>query len=77
MSRALVLATHHDHWFPFFLIPLFFIGFWVFVILTLGRRWRHHPGYRTGESVLADRFARGEIDEQEYRQRGATLRSKT
>lgn len=29
----------------------------------------------TAERVLADRFARGEIDEEEYRRRLATLRS--
>jgi putative membrane protein len=77
MNLALVLATHHDHWFPWFLIPLFFIGFWILVFAVFGRRWRHHPYHRPGESILADRYARGEIDEQEYRQRRAALRSKT
>jgi putative membrane protein len=81
MTTALVLATHnydqHDHWFPFFpLIPLFFIGLWVLLFATFGRwRWRSHPA-RSGESVLAERFARGEIDEQEFKQRRASLRSK-
>nr|WP_226931166.1 MULTISPECIES: SHOCT domain-containing protein [Parafrankia] len=32
------------------------------------------PAVRSPEEVLADRFARGEIDEQEYRARLATLR---
>jgi putative membrane protein len=76
MLIAQTCTTYHDHWFPFFLIPLFFFGFWVIIFVTVGRRWRHHPGHRTGESILADRYARGEIDEQEYRQRRATLRSK-
>lgn len=33
------------------------------------------PGRPTAEEVLADRFARGEIDEQEYRQRLKALRT--
>jgi len=32
-------------------------------------------GARTAESILADRFARGEIDDDEYRRRLDTLRS--
>jgi putative membrane protein len=35
------------------------------------------PAGPTPEQVLADRFARGEIDEQEYRARLATLRDTT
>jgi putative membrane protein len=78
MSIAQMLATNqdHDHWFPFFpLIPLFFIGLWIVVFATFGRRRRHHAR-RSGESVLAERYARGEIDDQEYRERRSTLRSK-
>ncbi len=71
---ALLLASHAWHgdgaWFPF--VPLFFVGLWIVVIVTLRRRWCH--GYRqSGESVLAERYARGEIDEQEYRERRAVL----
>ena len=75
----LLLATHdgyhHGNWFPLF--PLLFLGLWVVVFLTLGRRWR--PGYGHGpspESVLGERFARGEIDEAEYRNRRSVLRAK-
>ena len=77
MTIAQMLANHdHDHWFPFFpLFPLFFVGLWILVFATFGRRWRHHPR-QSGESVLAERYARGEIDEQEYRERRATLRRK-
>ena len=76
-----LIADHwHDHdgdWFPFFpLIPLFFIGVWVVVIVTLRRRWLGASGHRTGESVLAERYARGEIDEGEYRQRRQVLRTR-
>jgi putative membrane protein len=33
------------------------------------------PGWPTPEQVLAERFARGDIDEEEYRRRLATLGS--
>jgi putative membrane protein len=63
---------HHDGlWFPFF--PLVFIGIWIVVILTWRRRWHHAPR-QSGEAVLAERYARGEIDEAEYRQRRGVLR---
>lgn len=72
---ALLLASHlwhHDGgWFPFF--PLLFFGLWIALWLTLGRRWLHR-GRHSGESVLAERYARGEIDEAEYRERRSVLR---
>jgi putative membrane protein len=42
-------------------------------VYLLSRRSRRPP-YRSGEAVLAERFARGEIDEDEYRTRLAVLR---
>ncbi|UKA63833.1 SHOCT domain-containing protein [Arthrobacter sp. FW306-04-A] len=64
---------------PFFLlIPLFWflvIGFFIF----FGRRmWRRNHYWATtqgAESVLRERYARGEIDETEYRQRLEVLRA--
>ncbi|MFD7006197.1 SHOCT domain-containing protein [Rhodococcus jostii] len=35
------------------------------------------PPHRSAEAVLAERFARGEIDEQEYRNRLSILRAGT
>jgi putative membrane protein len=77
---ALLLATepwrHDGHWFPWFpLFPLFFLGLWVLLFVTVGRRWRR-PYRQSGEMVLAERYARGEIDESEYRERRAVLRRK-
>ena len=74
---GVLIATYSDHpgrwWFPVF--PLLFLGFWAAVIFTLSHRWRH--SYRhTGESVLAERYARGEIDEAEFRRRRTELRRK-
>jgi putative membrane protein len=78
---SLLLAHHHGPyahggWFPWFpLVPLFFFGLWLTLFLTVGRRWRQ-PYRQSGESVLAERYARGEIDEDEYRHRRSVLRSK-
>ena len=66
---------HHGGWFPWFpLVPLFFIGLWVTVFWFVGRRWRTLGPRDAGERVLAERYARGEIDEHELRQRRAVLR---
>jgi putative membrane protein len=76
---TIVASDHwrHDGWFPWFpLIPLFFVGIWVFLFaFVFRRRWRMGGG-PSAEDVLAERYARGEIDEQEYRQRRTVLRRK-
>ncbi len=74
-------------WFP--LIPLFFFGFWI-VVLFLVRPWawrrrgwgpaaygyaNGHGGPGSAEAVLAERFARGEVSEEEYRARLEVLRA--
>jgi putative membrane protein len=71
------LANHHNDWgpgpwlFPFiWLIPLT-IGL---LIWRFGRPWRS-PSYEA-RSALAARYARGEIDEDEYRQRLTVLEEK-
>lgn len=74
--------------FWFFLIPLFWILLIVALFAIFGRRhWRHNHGYGYGphgwyaaqaagsaESVLAQRYANGDIDEKEYRARLEVLR---
>lgn len=63
----------------FLLIPLF----WILVLIllfALARRfwWRRNVAEMQGagaESVLRERYARGEIDETEYRQRLDVLKS--
>ena len=71
-ANAQLAVDHHDgRWFPFF--PLIFIAIWLVVIITFRRRWHHAPRH-TGQSVLAERYARGEIDEAEYRKRRDVLR---
>ena len=82
LATTMTLATH-EHWsghagawWPIF--PLFWILFFVFLIFVFKRRgYRHwHHARHSGESVLAERYARGEISEQEYRERLEVLRRK-
>jgi putative membrane protein len=70
-------------WFP--LVPLFFFGFWLVLFLVvrpLVWRRRGWAGYGpwsasgSAESVLAERFARGEVTEEEYRARLEVLRAR-
>ena len=74
-----VMAASHD----WGLFPLFWIGWLVLIaVLFFGRWfwWRRHPADRggrgSGETALAERYARGEIDEHEYRKRLAVLRQR-
>ena len=72
-------------WFLF--IPLFWILVLVLVFAIFGRRWRRaaaENGYgpysrrnpaRQAEATLAERFAKGDIDEAEYQTRLDVLRA--
>jgi putative membrane protein len=69
---------------PFFLlIPLFWLIVIVLIFLLVGRRMRRGwdgagPAWgaaRQAETVLAERYARGDIDEVEYRARLEVLRA--
>ncbi len=72
------MVAHHGHWwFAFF--PLLWISLIVLLFWRRGR-WHHHHGWHGGpggpsaEQVLGERYARGEITEEEYRQRRTVLR---
>jgi putative membrane protein len=75
------LATAAPYWhgggFPFFVFPAFFFLAFLVVFLVFGvfRRgsWRALSDAR---SVLADRFARGEIGAEEYRAHRSELSRK-
>jgi len=74
---ALLLASrfsHHDGGF-FPLFPLLFLALWTGVWIVVARGWFLRDR-RSGELLLAESYARGEIDETEYRQRRAVLRGK-
>jgi putative membrane protein len=82
-SPTVQLADHwHDDdwdgpgvWWPIFPITwLLIVGAIVTTIVILRRRhWARH-GIRSGEARLAERYANGEIDEQEYKDRLAVLK---
>lgn len=64
---------------PFFLLfPLFWIlviGFFIFFGRRMWRRNHYWAATQGAEGVLRERYARGEIDETEYRQRLEVLRA--
>ncbi|HYY45380.1 MAG TPA: SHOCT domain-containing protein [Actinomycetota bacterium] len=67
-------------WWPVFpaLWLLFFIGLAVFLFFVARRRpWGPRPSGPSGEAVLQERFARGEIDEREYRERLGVMREQS
>ena len=62
------------NWAAWLMMTASMVLFWglvAWVVITIGRR----PGesHRRPEEVLADRFARGEIDDEEYRRRRHAL----
>ena len=84
-ATAATLAANDDHWngpgpwWPLFPLVwlLFIVGIFAAFRFFGMRRWRQfqgHAGTRAGEAKLAERYAAGEIDEQEYERRLATLR---
>ena|SRR5213595_3430650 len=65
-------------WPLFLLIPLFWIlviGFLIFFGRRAWRRNHYWAATQGAEGVLRERYARGEIDETEYRQRLEVLRA--
>jgi putative membrane protein len=63
-------------WWPIFpIFWLFFFGIVIFFLFRSRGRWGHRPSGPSGEGVLAERYARGEINEQEYRERLSVLKS--
>jgi putative membrane protein len=80
MSFAADVLANHAHGGPggwWFIFPLFWILLWgtvIFFVFRARRGWgRWHSG-QSGENVLAERYARGEITEQEYRERQSVLK---
>lgn len=73
------MPAHAGNWHggPWFLLfPLAWIVVIVVIAVIFKRRrgpWHHHNG---AEAVLRERFARGEVTEEEYRQRMEVLRGK-
>ena len=66
-------------WWP--LVPIAWAVFWTVVVVVavtvLRRRGVRWPGQPSAAAVLAERYARGDIDEDEYRHRLAVLKEST
>ena len=66
-----------DFWFFWPLIPLFWIVVFALVlrfVVFRGRRFRGESPMDRARGILAERYARGEIDAEEYRRRNSELR---
>ncbi len=63
---------------PWFLVfPLLWLAIVVGLVFLFRRRGWERWHERSGETVLAERYARGEITEEEYRQRINVLKGRT
>jgi putative membrane protein len=73
----MLLAWAGHAWGPWFLLfPLFWISVVVVLILAFRGGWGHRPDSGSAETILGERFARGEISPEEYRERLAVLHRK-
>lgn len=80
VSHSLLADPHHwdgPGWWIMFPILWFAFFVTVFSFFVFGRRrWAHRWGAQAGEARLAERYASGDIDETEYRQRLAVLKER-
>jgi putative membrane protein len=83
-ATTTIIASHGDGWGhydgPGPWIPFVFLVFWLSVIALVAWRFRRGgpPWARhDGQSVLADRYARGDISAEEYRERRDVLKEQT
>lgn len=79
-TMAIEFLTHGTGWGPgpwWPIFPLVWLLLWGAVIFAVFRwaRGRRAQRPRSGEEVLGERYARGEINEDEYRERLAVLRN--
>lgn len=81
MQSSLVATEHWDGpgaWWPVFpALWLLVITAIVVTVVMSRRRGSRLTGLRAGETRLAERFAAGEIGEQEYRERRAVLKEQS
>lgn len=70
-------------WLPMLIFMLFFLGVAIWLVAMLTRSWfsrsqlhDHVQPVNEPKQILAERFARGEIDEEEFRRRKAVLDEK-
>lgn len=70
MTVPLGSGWGHGPWFP--IVPLVWLALLVGAFLLFRRR--DHRPIHSAEGVLAERYAKGEISADEYRERLSTLR---
>ena len=80
MEATVGTMVAHGHWAWGWIFPVVWIGAILLIwgLFFRGRR-HHHGGWHHGpsaEQVLGERYARGEITEEEYRQRRHVLRER-
>jgi len=84
LANSLVLLNQDGHWGGgeyWWVGRLMMFVFWIVVIALIfwwvrRNRWRHHhepTGVERAQGILAERYARGEIDAEEYRERLSQL----
>ncbi len=76
-SLATTVLGHAWGWGPGPWIGFFWLALWGAAIAFWVTRGRRRQPWRSGESVLAERYARGEIDADEYSNRLRTLREQS
>lgn len=84
LANGLVLLNHDSHWGDgehWWIGRLVMLLFWIVLIVLFiwwMRRsaWRYHEPtpLERARGILAERYARGEIDDEEYRERLSHLR---
>jgi putative membrane protein len=67
----MLLAEHGDGWWVVW--PILWLAVIVAVAWFVSRRWRRRDGLDHAREILAERFARGELSGEEYRDRLAQL----
>lgn len=81
MTLAAEALAHGEAWGPgpwWPIFPLFWVLFWgvlIFAVFRFRRRWDRPDASRSADGVLAERYARGEISEQDFRERQRVLKN--
>lgn len=84
-AELLAQPEHHEYWNGYggggpwwgiaWFALLIVVATGVIVVASYRARRRGAPATASARSILADRFARGEIDEEEFAKRMTTLKS--
>jgi putative membrane protein len=74
----LIAGSNWDHggfwWFPFTLLWIAVLGGVIWLVVRATRRREQGSGLERASDILAERYARGELSSEEYRERLEELR---